>query len=200
MDIKNCIEKAIRGESNLTNDILAIDGMSSAQNRHLLNNIGAELGSLNYLEVGVHKGSTFVSSLFGNNINRAIAIDDWSQFNNQGQVFKDNCSQFGIKYEFIESSCFNVNPHDINNINFYLYDGNHYRSETEMGITHFYESYANEFVYVVDDYDWDEVREGTKDGIKKCGLKVKKYIWLPSEALNDANSWWNGLGIFILQK
>ena len=42
--------------------ILAIEGMSSRFNRHLLNNLGSAFEKFNYLEIGVHKGSTYVSS------------------------------------------------------------------------------------------------------------------------------------------
>ena len=200
MNIKNCIERAIKGQSKLTDEILAIEGMSSVQNRHLLNNIGAEFESFNYLEIGVHKGSTFISSLYGNKVNRAWAIDNWSEFQNQFSEFEGNCYNFGIEHTLIQDNCFSVDPSLISDVNFYLYDGNHWDRETSMGLTHFYNSLADEFVYVVDDYDWEGVKLGTENGIKKCNLKIKEEIILFSGIGNNAGGWWTGLGIFILKK
>jgi hypothetical protein len=200
MDINKCIENAINGVSKLNTDILAIEGMSSVMNRHLLNNLGAEFDKLNYLEIGVHKGSTFVSSLYRNNVNEALAIDNWSEFQNQRGYFEGNCQRFNIPYKFIEADCFSIDTSLIKNVNFYLYDGNHWTDKTAKGLTYFYDSLANEFLFVVDDFDWIGVREGADIGIKECNFKVKESVILESNIGNNENGWWNGLGIFILQK
>ena len=200
MNIEKCIDNAIMGISKLHPDILSIEGMSSAMNRHLLNNIGGNLNGFNYLEIGVHQGSTFVSSLYGNDVIQAWAIDNWSEFQNQIGYFEGNCQRFNIPYKFIEADCFSVNPREIENIEFYLYDGNHYTEQTAKGLSYFYDSFSDEFIYVVDDFDWEGVQQGVELGIKQCNFKVKHYNYLESNIGNNAEGWWNGLGIFILQK
>jgi len=59
------IGAAEKGLSNLNENILNIHGMSSAKNRHFLNNI-CNFPYVNYLEIGCWKGSTFISALYEN--------------------------------------------------------------------------------------------------------------------------------------
>jgi hypothetical protein len=200
MDIQKCIDNSLKEKSKLNGNILSIDGMSSRFNRHLLNNIGAEFESFNYLEVGVHKGSTYISSLYENNIINAWGIDDWSQFGDQSVIFLDNCRKFNVPTKFIGLNCFNIDSNAIRNIDFYFYDGNHYAYETKRGLIHFYNSFSDEFLYVIDDYDWAEIQEGTREAINSCNFKIRYENYLKSGVMNNSDGWWNGLGIFILQK
>ena len=57
------IERAEKHLSRLYEDVLQIDGMSSAKVRHFLNNLCSKPNT-HYLEIGVWKGSTFLASLF----------------------------------------------------------------------------------------------------------------------------------------
>lgn len=200
MNIEKCIIDAQNEISKLTPDILSIEGMSSKFNRHLLNNLGSEFNNFNYLEIGVHKGSTYVSSLFGNNVKNAWAIDDWSEFQNQQAYFLGNCERFGVPVNFMNKNCFEVDTSAIRDVNFYLYDGNHWTDKTAKGLTYFYDSFADEFLYVVDDFDWEGVRQGAEQGIQECNFKIKYYKYLESNVGNNENGWWNGLGIYILSK
>ena len=49
--IEDAIKKAEQGMSKLTNDILALEGMSGKAERHLFNIIGS-LDNINFLEIG----------------------------------------------------------------------------------------------------------------------------------------------------
>lgn len=200
INLQKCIKNAENGISKLDKEIFSIYGMSSARNRHLLNNLGAELTDFNYLEIGVHQGSTYISSLYQNKVKDSWAIDDWSEFYNQKINFINHCKKFKVQCNLIEADCFTVDVSKIRNINFYLYDGNHWDDKTTMGLTYFYDSLADEFLYVVDDFDWDGVQLGTFRGIERCNLKIKEQIYLESHIGNNEDGWWNGLGIFILQK
>lgn len=200
MEISKCIKNAEREISRLNKDILKIEGMSSKFNRHLLNNLGSGFDRFNYLEIGVHKGSTYISSLYGNNVIDAWAIDDWSEFQDQTPYFLDNCKKFDIPVNFINADCFTVDTSKIRDINFYLYDGNHWTDKTARGLTYFYDSFDDEFLYVVDDFDWESVRQGAEIGIKECNFKIKYENYLASNIGNNENGWWNGLGIYILKK
>jgi hypothetical protein len=54
----------------------------------LLNNLG-EMSEAHYLEVGVHKGATFVATNFKNNLLSSIAVDNWSEFAQDGETKKE---------------------------------------------------------------------------------------------------------------
>lgn len=191
------IEKSKRGESKLTPEILMLPGMSSAWNRHLLNNL-VGIKRVNYLEVGVWQGSTFISALYGNEY-KATAIDNFSQYQDEKPKdnFHDYCQRFCIAYDFIEKDCFEVDW--LRDIDFFFYDGDHLPDKTAQSLTHFYNSFSDEFIYIADDYNWKGVREGVAEGIKQTGLKIEYQRWLRSEN-NDADKWWNGLGIFKFKK
>ena len=83
-DIVNHVKKSItlasEEKSNINKPILQMKGMSSPKVRHLLNNL-CTLPNCNYLEIGLWKGSTFMSALSNNDssINSAIGIDNWSK-------------------------------------------------------------------------------------------------------------------------
>jgi len=177
--IKEAIEKAEKEESRLDDYCFKIGSYSSPKIRHLLNNLGRIFRTEtitpthNYLEVGVHRGGTFVATLFRNNLN-GVAIDNWSEFNEDGTVkkeFLENIAPFGDNVKFIENDCFKVElPKD--EYSMYLYDGGHGYEEQKLGITYFYPNMKDEFILCVDDYNWEQVSKGTQDGIKEMGLTV----------------------------
>ena len=65
--VKQSIQNAELGISQLNSKILNLEGMSSDKVRHFLNNI-CSLEHGNYLEIGVWKGSTFISALYKNKL------------------------------------------------------------------------------------------------------------------------------------
>ena len=156
------------------------------------------------MEIGVWKGSTLISSLY-ENTNFGYAIDDWRGDLNEEDVrnsFLMNTNNFGLtNLKLIEKDCFDVDLSEIDNkINIFFYDGDHSAEATEKSLTYFYPVFADEFLYIVDDYDWTNPIFGVSDGIKESHLEViyEKHLW--SNCMNDADSWWNGLGIFIFKK
>jgi hypothetical protein len=83
--IQTSINNAEKGISQLPPAILGMEGMSSNKVRHFLNNVcnfDREI-VINYLEVGVWRGSTFCSAIFNNCLNYAVAIDNFTEFNEQ---------------------------------------------------------------------------------------------------------------------
>lgn len=192
------IKNSMNGVSGLDVRILSIDGMSSAWGRHLLNN----LIQGTYLEVGVWHGSTFISALYGKEL-KAYAIDNFCQYNENKsrESFFENCAFFGVKdFKFFEQDAFTVDLSGIEKIDYYFYDGDHTFEATTKALTYYYPVLADKFMFIVDDYNWNDVRSGVKQGIKDCDLTVKKSWELKSEKGNDKDTWWNGMGIFILQK
>lgn len=201
--IQQSIINALGGKSKLNLEILSLEGMSSPRNKHLLNNI-LDIPNVNYLEIGVHKGSTFISSLYQNKINSAYAIDNWSEFND-GDVktcFLKNCNNCNItNFTFLESDSFKLGLDNIKHkINIYFYDGNHSTESTCNALTYYYDSLDEEFIFIVDDYDWIDVQKGVKIGIKNCKLNIIYEQQLKADFCGDNNTWWNGLYISILKK
>lgn len=200
--IEQSIIRAVDRKSKLIQGVLSMSGMSSVQVRHLLNNI-LNISNINYLEIGVYQGSTFISALYENEVNSVYAIDDWSTVaENTKQVFMDNCERFGIcDFTFLEEDAYHVDLKKIKHkINIYFHDAQHSEEFSVKALTHFYDILANEFIFIVDDFDWKGPPEGTLKGIQECELRILHQWHLKSNCMSDYEGWWNGIGIFALKK
>ncbi len=201
--IETSIELAEQGKSKLTEEILAMEGMSGNKSRHFLNNL-LNRGEVRYLEIGTWKGSTLVASHYLNSIQYSIAIDNFSQYGGPREEFKENCKKFlGKVPNFIDGDCFLIDPvkYDISDINIYFYDGEHSSESQRKALQHYYSQVCNEFVFMVDDWNWESVQLGTNQAIQHTGAEVlyKKEIFTDNHA-GDRAGWWNGWGIFVLKK
>lgn len=200
--IKNAIELSLIDK--LPIEIYNIDGMSSNKVRNLLNNI-CNLEGYNYLEIGTWKGSTFVSSLHNNRFNKAYVIDNWSEFGNAKNDFNVNIKKYlnnrinDIK--IMEEDCFSLSLTEINNkIDIYFYDGNHKYESQKKALTYYYETLSDEFIFIVDDWNYGPVPLGTNDAINELNLKIKFKTILSSRHNGDKDNYWNGIGVFLLEK
>lgn len=200
LHVQQSIAKAERLESKLTQDAMTVPSFTSPKIRHLLNNLGAGQ-DLHYLEVGVHKGGTFVAANFRNHMLSSMAVDNWSEFAQDGESRREFLAStarnlFPGSYQFLEMDCFGMTKENLPKpVNFYLYDGNHSYEAQKQALTHFYSLLADQFIFVVDDHDWPDVKRGTKDGIDEMNLKR-----VFEQELLGANGWWNGLYVSVLAK
>lgn len=206
---ENAYENSEKRISKLTDEILSIEGMSGEKTRHLYNNI-CDLDNANYLEIGTYKGSSFISSIYKNNIN-SIAIDNWSEFDGPKDEFINNVNNFcpNQKFNFIEKDSFSISESDINkyynSVDIYLYDGCHKYESHKMAITHFSKFLSKYSIILVDDWrddnNWERVQRGTYDGIKESGLVIHKKIEkITFQESTGRSEYWNGFGLFICEK
>ena len=91
--------------------------------------------------------------------------------------------------------------------NIYMYDGDHSIVSQYSALTYYIHNLDDYFIYVVDDWNWRDVRTGTFLAIQDLKLKTlfSKEIRLTDDNThtpNDIayNNWWNGIGIFVLSK
>jgi hypothetical protein len=196
--VHTSIELADRMTSKLDRAAFQARGFTSPKVRHLLNNLGS-LDGLDYLEVGVHRGATFVAANYKNTLASATAVDDWSELADDGKVkgeFLQHCSTLLApgSWRFLEQDCFTVTRDQIRTpINFYLYDGDHSFEAQRKALTHFYAMLDDAFVFLVDDYTWEAARSGTEDAIGELGLERAC-----EQVLTEG--WWNGLYVSVLKK
>jgi hypothetical protein len=196
--VDTSIERGDQLQSKLDRAAFKARGFTSPKVRHLLNNLGS-LDGLDYLEVGVHRGATFVATNYKNRLASATAVDNWSEFAEDGEVkgeFLRHCSTLlePGSYRFIEQDCFTVTREQLRTpINFYLYDGEHSFEAQRQALTHFYAMLDDVFIFLVDDYGWDQAKAGTVEAIGELGLQP-----LYQRELTDG--WWNGLYVSVLKK
>jgi hypothetical protein len=192
------IARADQHRSKLDRMAFQAKGFTSPKIRHLLNNLGS-LDGLDYLEVGVHRGATFVATNYRNQLESATAIDNWSEFDDDGTVKRDFLRHCGTllppgSFTFIEQDCFAVTPQEIRTpVNFYFYDGEHSHESQRRALTHFYPMLDDVFLFLCDDYTWESARTGTTQAIDELGLEVLYQREL-------VEGWWNGLLVSVLAK
>lgn len=203
--VQASIQNAELGISQLSPEVLALDGMSSNKVRHLLNNLCSMKGT-RYLEIGCFKGSTWVSALYHNEeyADSVYAIDNWSEFGGPEMEFLTNAGKFLGKfdYRYFSTDCFSLDPKKAIHkpVNIYFYDGNHSAIAQEMALTHFNEVLDDIFILVVDDWNWEEVKTGTFSGLAKLNYQVVYSAELPARFNMDRENWWNGLYIAVIRK
>lgn len=209
--IKDAIERADKMQSAHAAETYDVPALTSLKIRHLLNNIGA-LGK-NYLEIGVHRGGTFTAAIAGNeNLEFITAVDSFESdmsgetaridFMNNVQKHKPHFSDM----QLIVSDAFAVDLEKlVELIDVYLYDGGHSEDQQRMAVTYYAPNMADEFILMVDDYDWEEVQKGTQDGIKEANLEILFEKHLVSEKTreqggHDNDSYFNGFYVALLKK
>lgn len=181
-----------------------IDGMSGQSYRYVLNKLTS--AGKNYLEIGTWRGSTACTALDGNQIN-AWLVDDWSEFGGPaGDALKNIAKFVGT------NSRLTVISNDFNKVNYkqlldspidtYLFDGPHSREDHINGVKVIGELNFDSLIFVVDDWCWDDVRDGTLAGLERVNatLVVKVEVFPKSTKRFQYSRWHNGYCFFILER
>lgn len=203
-------DRAQREESKITPEILALEGMSGRRTRHFYNNL-CSMPDARYIEIGVWWGSTFCSAMM-NNSATMMAIDNWVEWvgANTPQIFIKNVNRFNKnnRVAFVEADCWKIDTTALPKFNIYVYDGGHTFEDHYKSLTHYLPCMDSTFIFVVDDWNVDDVRAGTRDAIKDLGLVVLHEIehrttfdgthpeWGSLEQL----TWHNGMYAAVIQK
>lgn len=204
--IQQAINDAENRKSSLSSNILNLDGMSSPKVRHFLNNICHISENINYLEIGVWKGSTFTSALYNNakHISHAYAIDNWSQFNGSKELLINSLKELKDvwpQHTIIESDSFSVDLSLFKEkIDIYFYDGDHSRQAQKKALEYYLPILKDEFIYIVDDWNHSDVSSGTREGINSINYSIEKEWILPANGNGDTENWWNGFYVALLKR
>lgn len=200
---ENWGQEAVRPKSPRFDPVLArVRGMTTPAVLQLLNLAVSCLaeGEI-YLEVGCFQGTTLVGALLGNTERRAIAIDNFSQFNPDGKnaaVLAQNLRGFGMEkqVEFRDGD-FEDHLPALRSLKpragVYFYDGGHdYRSQLQ-GLHLAVPLLSDQALIVVDDSNYPAVKQATWDFLAarpECFLLFD----LPTPA-NCHPGFWNGLHV-----
>lgn len=203
--LKMAYENAEQNESKIDQGIKDIDGFSGIKTRHLYNNLLAMKDAV-YLEIGSYKGSTLCAAL-KDNAATVVCMDNWCEFGCQREEFEKNLNRYRGNNDVtvIEDDCFTVDVATLPKFNIYMYDGFHNVESHYNALTHFIDCMQDEFIFIVDDWNWDIVRDGTLAAIRDLNLKVlyEKDIRLPPRDASwpfHADTWWNGIYMCVLSK
>jgi len=202
--IEFSFEKADKYISNINQDIINIDGMTSTKSRHFYNNL-LNLDDARYLEIGPWKGSSVCSAMFGNQAS-IICIDNWSEYGGPRNEFLINFEKFRGQNKnavLIEKDCFSVKIERLPKFNIYMYDGNYSNENITKSLTYFYHSLDDIFIFIINNWNWENVRNNIKTAIDDLKLIIlyDKDIRLTLDKQHlSSQTWGNGQYIVVLAK
>jgi hypothetical protein len=212
--IQNCINvvnisigKALKRQSNLDEKALGIEGYSTPEIRHFLNNICSQID--NYLEIGTFRGGTSCSAIYKNDNLNAYIMDNFCENSHLGDIRGQFMSNFAAckgkdqNAVWFDEDSFTFDTSKIDKkIDVYLYDGDHDYAHHKNAITHYADVLNDISVLLVDDWNnsaGTEIQAGTYDGLKEKGFKIHKE-WNFQTAYNGAPIWWNGFFMAVIEK
>jgi predicted O-methyltransferase YrrM len=162
--VKAALAASLAGDSEIDPRVLTIPGMSGRRYRHFINSLVRMTPDARYLEVGTWAGSTLCAAISNNRVS-ATAIDNWSEFGNPKALFESHLAQFrtpDAHVRFIESDFRAVDFSALGKFNIYLFDGPHEYRDQYDGLELALPALDEHFVLIVDDWNWERVREGTR--------------------------------------
>jgi hypothetical protein len=224
------LNKANTFDTKLPRDIILMPGMSGFKTRIFYNEVCSlmfEGRKTNYLEVGVWKGSSTCSALYGNENLNTYVVENWSEFSGPKNEFETNMKRLvgDASVTIIED---NFDTFDISRIkdkiDVYLYDGDHTEESHVLALERIWPCLADESIFIVDDWNFPSVQQGTRRALQgktvldefivmyNVGLEhqyreiFSPPMWHEGEDKFHTRTpvahheFWNGIAIFILQK
>ena len=208
--IESCIQMAYKRESKLSPLALSIPMLGSLRIRHLLNNLGAI--STSFIDVGSHIGGSYCSAVYKNdNLKYSAVVDSWASDETTGrncfQEFSDNsllCKPIELELLVEKSDCFSVDLSQFKHpFDLYSYDAGHSKEDQKNALIYYMPVLAEEFIYCCDDWCYQEVKQGTLEGIKEGGYEILYEAELINETPGDEHlneEWWRGYYVALLKK
>lgn len=181
-----------------------VEGYSGWKVRNLLNRIIGLRKDTTYLEIGVHLGSTYIPAMFGNSTAKGTAVDAWSMFGDLEQLFVANLEAHNLSSntKVIHADFMSMDISEIQQpVDVYFYDGPHETVEYQYkAFSYLAPVLADQFVALVDDFNWSEPRDGTYQSLRELGYTIEAEWVLKGPYNGSADSWWNSLFVGIIRK
>lgn len=187
-------------------------GMSGLKVRLFLNDL-CDHPDARYLEVGVLGGSTLISAAAGSQAPLLVGIDNWSQFVDGGRQLtgmhprdfllgqlEARVPGWRERLRLIDGDCFTLPPGALDaTFNVYFYDGDHAAEAQARSLGWALPALEAAFVWVVDDFARERVREATDEALRTSGCRRRAEWVIGIDGHNDARGWWNGLYVAVLE-
>lgn len=209
MAVRNAFQDAMAYRGALCQDGYNVQGYSGRKFRLFLNNLMFELSDPRYLEIGVYHGASFCPAVYENEL-RAVAVDNWSQYSGQRSTFEDNLSRFTsaqTDIEIIEQDFATIDYDSIGKFNVMFYDGLHREIDQYNGVFLPRAAMDDSYILLVDDWNDDNVRRGTFNGLRDGGISIDYSIEVRTThngefpAIHGMKSeWHNGALIAVVSK
>lgn len=211
VSVHAALQSAVNWQLHLPKSLLDIEGMSGRKYRAFINQLVRNVRDPRYLEIGSWAGSTLCSAIYVNDV-QATAIDNWSQFGGPLDSFFRNVADHvssKTRVNVINDDFRSVNYSTIGKFNIYLFDGPHERQDHHDGLMMVRPALENTTIFIVDDWNWADIRDGTYAAIAALGAKIEYSASIytnengahPAEhdqLVNQNSDWHNGYFIAVL--
>ena len=211
--IKLSFEESLSQKKIINNFVSEMKGLSGRKYRSLINSLISKIKNPSYLEIGSWLGSTTCSAALNNDL-KITCIDNWCQSllneKNPEEKFKKNikkCITKETKFELFNKDFREINYNKIGKHNIFLFDGPHHFKDHYDGIILAQPALKKKYVLIIDDWNWDQVRSGTKSAISDLELNVISKLEI--RTTNDGSSalitgensdWHQGCCFFVIKK
>lgn len=150
-----------------------------------------------YLNIGVWYGFTFLSGMLDNRDKCCIGVDNFSQFSDPKDAFYELFSRVKSNNHFFFELGYKEYLKRVHTqeIGFYLYDAIHTYEDQLENLKLAEPFFSEDCVIMVDDSNWDYVRQATLDFISSSKNDYQMLLDEKSGSTSDPR-WWNGIMIF----
>lgn len=208
--LDRAFREAMALQTPLPDWVLSMPGMSGRKYRRLINALVRLTPEARYLEVGSWAGSTACAAIAGNRC-VCTCIDNWSQFGGPRDAFVTHTNAArspDVDFRAIEADFRAVAYGDIGRYNIYLFDGPHEYQDQYDGVTIAQPALERDYIQIVDDWNWPQVRQATLDAFGAAGLRIAYGIEVrttqddthPTAATMENSDWHNGYLIAALRR
>lgn len=202
--LENAFQLAEKLDHKLTDFVMNMEGMSGRKYRTLINRLIENTQDARYLEIGSWRGSTSCSAMDGNTV-KVKCIDSWLTDNYSKDAFLANVERIktpNIDFSYIQDDFVNVDYSAIGKYNVYMFDGPHEKQDQYNGVALAQPALDDTYILIVDDYNAQQVQDGTVEALTALNQKVLASITILSHEnpYLSGSDWHNGYFIAVVKK
>jgi hypothetical protein len=152
-----------------------------------------------FVNVGVWHGFTLLSGMANNDHKRCIGVDNFTEFGRPREAFLERFNHHKGPEHFFHKMDYVDYFSEVHNepIGFYIYDGNHNYDSQLVGLKVAEPFLSENSIILIDDANYDMVRESTKDYISDSSYEYE-VVLDQNTFCNYHPTFWNG--VIVLQR
>jgi hypothetical protein len=207
--VRAAFEDALAGLGSMDERVGKVDGFCGQKHRLFFNNLTRSVENPRYLEVGIFRGATLCAAIAGNKV-RVTGVDNWTEYGGKAAEFYTNLAAIRgpeASVTIIEQDFRTVPYAHIGKFNIYFYDGPHSIEDQYDGIRMAMPALDDQAILLIDDWNWQHVRDGAFKAVRDAGRQIDFSIELRTSFDNaippvayGQSDWHNGMFAAVISK
>ena len=193
-----------QGCSNVPENLLQMDGYTSANQRRFLNVLCSGF-ECHYLEVGVFKGATLLSAAFRNR-GEFTGIDNFEQGTRDEAAYNIASNATGMitggaNVNLVEANFWLMSREKLPRCNVFFFDANDgHNKRSSRALEHMRYALEDPFIMIVDNWSNLVVQESATLALELLGWSTFSSIQLMSDDDCHIDQWWSSWLVAVVQK